>query len=399
MLKYSMLSCPNFNRKKVSYYGFLYYVPFNDFISLVENSNGVYMNYYLDEDIDYVILNEDVYYKFMNKHFKKYDELYYIYWNTVKSSTIVISEFQMLQLCKCDISKVGRSPIKYIGNNTFYPQDDYIVTSIITTGWDCYYDQPYQIGALKVKDGRIADTFLFNIQSMGRYDKVLNSMYSISKEFFGTTKVIEEVSLRYKDFIENLPIVSCNTYLKHRFLFYQYYNTTMKYVDNPYIDILKLANNLSIECTNLSLKSIMKSLNLSLLSNKSSSLTWCMSMLNCYETLKNMLDKESIKSFVYNPFLNRDFVFEGIFKKFSRKTVKKLIVSLGGKISNKVSINTSFLVLSNYCYYDYLNDNKSDKDIQAQSLIEHGSDLKIISENVMYNIIQNYEDENHIKVL
>lgn len=390
------LCCPNFNRKRVSYYGFLYYISFDKFTDLVKHSNGIYINSYLDTTLDYIILNEDAYYKFINKQFKKYEELYYIYWNSVRSNIIVISELQTLKLCKYDISKLSKECLRYIGKNSFYPQDKYIIMNILSTGWDCYYDQPYQISALKVENGSIADTFLFNIQSVGNYSDILNNMYSIPKDFHGSTKVIEEIVLKYKDFIEDLPIVSCNTYLQNEFIFYNYYNITMQKVSNSYIDILELANNLSLDHYYCDLKNIMRSLNLPILSDKSSSLTWCMSMLNCYETLKKKIKKRKISSYIYNPFLNRNFIFEGIFKKFSRKDVTELIKSLDGKVSTKLTSNTDFFVLSNDSYYNYLNDKKTDRDILAQKYISKGSNLKIVSENVLCNLINNYNRENNI---
>lgn len=393
-----VLSCPNFGKKRVSCYDFLYHISLEDFVGLVKFSNGFYVKYYLDANLDYIILNEDAYYKFRNKQFKKYEELYYIYWNSVKYNTLVISEEYMLQLCKYTSTSDINDGFQYTGKHDITPRDKYVILTMISTGWDYHYDQAYQITAIKVDEGSIVDTFMFNVQSVVSYKHILNSMYSIPKDPKSPIKTIQDVVCRLNRFVGNLPIVSCNTYLKNEFIFYHYYNTTGKYMNNSYIDILELANSLPFYFPFCDLVSIMKSLDLPVLGDKSSSLTWCMNMMNCYEVLKFKIKKQVHFNFEYNPFYNRSFIFEGVFKKFPRKDISDLITSLGGIICEKPCNSANFFVLSNDRYYKYLNDKTFSDEVWQQDIVLKNSPMRVISENVMMEIINNYERENGIKL-
>ena len=91
-----------------------------------------------------------------------------------------------------------------------------------------------------------------------------------------------------------------------------------------------------------------------------------------------------------NPFYNKECVFTGTLEKLNRKECMQIIANLGGKNRDNVTSDTNYLVLGNNDYNPILRGKKSNKLIKAETLKLKGQDIEIISENVFYDLIENY---------
>ena len=72
----------------------------------------------------------------------------------------------------------------------------------------------------------------------------------------------------------------------------------------------------------------------------------------------------------------------------------QIIANLGGINADSVTKKTDFLILGNNDLWKLIKDGKSSKQKKAEKLILKGKDLKIISENVFYDIINDFLSEN-----
>jgi DNA polymerase-3 subunit epsilon len=81
--------------------------------------------------------------------------------------------------------------------------------------------------------------------------------------------------------------------------------------------------------------------------------------------------------------------FTGKLERMARKDAAQLVVNLGGKCLNGVTKQTNFLILGNFEYNATIKDGKSSKLKKAEKLILEGQDLRILSENVFYDLISN----------
>ena len=103
------------------------------------------------------------------------------------------------------------------------------------------------------------------------------------------------------------------------------------------------------------------------------------SELNCAESV-NEFDED-------NPFYGKTVVVTGVLQKMSRAEVMQLIADIGGITGDNVTKKTDYLVLGNNDYCKSIRDGKSSKQKKAEKYILDGLDIKIISENTYYDMI------------
>lgn len=100
----------------------------------------------------------------------------------------------------------------------------------------------------------------------------------------------------------------------------------------------------------------------------------------------NEIDKE-------NPLYEKECVFTGTMDKMSRSEAMQLVVNLGGKNRDTVTKETNYLILGNTNYSYNIKDGKSSKQKKAEKYKLQGQDIEILSENVFYDLIEDYIDD------
>lgn len=99
---------------------------------------------------------------------------------------------------------------------------------------------------------------------------------------------------------------------------------------------------------------------------------------------------ENIEFDVNNPFFNKECIFTGTLERMTRKEAMQLVANLGGKNRDTVTKETNYLILGNNDYCKTLKDGKSNKHKKAEALKLKGQEIEIISENVFYDMIDDY---------
>ena len=85
-----------------------------------------------------------------------------------------------------------------------------------------------------------------------------------------------------------------------------------------------------------------------------------------------------------------EFVITGTLEKLSRKDCTDIIIGLGGTVKDRISKSTNYLILGNNDYNPILNGEKSHKQKDAEKAKLNGQNIDIISENVFYDMIEDY---------
>ncbi|ELZ6234361.1 hypothetical protein UXW01_001805, partial [Campylobacter jejuni] len=90
---------------------------------------------------------------------------------------------------------------------------------------------------------------------------------------------------------------------------------------------------------------------------------------------------------ISHPLYNQNCVITGILGRFTRSQAMQIIADLGGINQDSVTKKTNILILGDNDYRAMIKGGISNKLKRARELILKGQDLKIISENVFYDMI------------
>ena len=121
--------------------------------------------------------------------------------------------------------------------------NEYIVLDIETTGLSFRTEKITEIGAVKVKDGEIVDTFECFVNPEMPIPQKIVEITGITDDMVKDAQTIEKIMPKFLEFIGDLKLVAHNADFDIGFLKYNAENIGLK-MDNEYIDSLKLARQL-----------------------------------------------------------------------------------------------------------------------------------------------------------
>lgn len=117
---------------------------------------------------------------------------------------------------------------------------DYVVVDLEMTGLNAKNDKILEIGAVKIKDGIIVDTFEELIDPQIVLDEEIVALTGITNEMLKGRRTISKVFKDYIAFEEGLPLVGHNIIYDYSFLKQEAVNEKVPYEKNA-VDTLKLA--------------------------------------------------------------------------------------------------------------------------------------------------------------
>lgn len=121
--------------------------------------------------------------------------------------------------------------------------NEYIVLDIETTGLSFRTEKITEIGAVKVKDGEIVDTFECFVNPEVPIPQKIVEITHITDDMVKDAETIDKVMPKFLEFIGNLKLVAHNADFDVGFLKYNAESLGLK-MDNEYIDSLKLSRQL-----------------------------------------------------------------------------------------------------------------------------------------------------------
>lgn len=287
--------------------------------------------------------------------------------------------------------------------------EDFVVIDLETTGLDPKYDEIIEIAALKVKNGKIIDSFESLANPMCEIDEFITELTGITNEQLEQAPLLNDIFPTALDFIGNSIVIGHNINFDINFLYDKSEELLDKPFQNNYIDTMRLSRNLFPNFNHHRLIDLVERFGISD-SVCHRAFSDASDTLKCYEYMKNFAAENSVQflrdKYKYvsakdigkedgfedttSPLWGKCAVFTGKLEKMSRKEAMQTVVNIGGICADSVTKETNFLVLGNLDYCSSIKDGKSSKHKKAEDLILKGYDVCILSENIFYEIVKDF---------
>jgi len=308
---------------------------------------------------------------------------------------------------------------KFKGKSLAKDLAEYTVIDIETTGLSTEYDEIIEIGALKIKDGQVIDSYSQLVKPKYRIDEFITKLTGITNEMVADKPKFIDIGMDFVNFIGNSILLGQNVNFDINFLYDRIYRDLNMHLENDFVDILRFSRKLFPELKNRKLKTVAKHLNIESITSHRA-IADCEVTYKCYEEqlkiIKNMettpellfkkkhshtLDAKDIvattNQFDQNHILyNSVCAFTGKLEKMPRKEAMQLVVNIGGKCGNSLTKSTNFLIVGNFDYWSGIKNGKSSKQKKAEKYILEGQDLKVIPEDVFYDMVLGESDHNNL---
>lgn len=316
-----------------------------------------------------------------------------------ENGTSKVNEYKKIR------DKKGKSLVDFV--------NEYVIVDIETTGLDTNYDEIIEIGAIKIKNNEIVDTYNTLIKPKYEIDEYITELTGITNEMVADAPSIDKVIGNFKEFISDSILVGHNFNFDLNFLYDNSMNILNNPIENNFIDTMRLARFLLKDLKHHRLIDIAKNYNIDS-SNSHRAIEDCRITYSCYKALmeeaKNNYSKidgfyeifkkkssfsakdvitKKIEFDIDNPLYNKICVFTGTLEKMIRKDAMQIVVDSGGICSDTVTKETNYLILGNNDYCPLIKGGKSNKQKKAESLKLQNYDIEIISENTFYDMIDN----------
>ncbi|HHV29605.1 PolC-type DNA polymerase III [Acetivibrio mesophilus] len=184
-------------------------------------------------------------------------------------------------------------PIVYHSNG--YPVDgEFVVFDIETTGLSTDKDKITEIGAVKIKEGKIVDTFSTFVNPEIPIPEFIVKLTGITDDMVADAPTIETVLPEFIEFVGNCPLVAHNAVFDTGFI---RHNACLinKNVDNPVIDTLELSRQMFPELKKHKLDIVAKHLGVSL-ENHHRALDDAKACAGIFVKCLEILDKKDVKT-------------------------------------------------------------------------------------------------------
>jgi DNA polymerase-3 subunit epsilon len=298
------------------------------------------------------------------------------------------------------------------GNSIICNINDYISIDIESTGFDPMFDEIIEIGAIHYINQVEVGRFHSLIKPQNSIPNFIIELTGITNDMVKDSPSIESVLPQFISFIGDSTLLGHNINFDINFLYDESVNFNGYKIQNNFIDTLRLSRFLFKELDNHKLATLVKEFNISE-KTEHRSISDCVMTAKCYEYMKKYSKDNSIdinfilkthrerqklraSDILFNAELhncehflyNKVCVFTGTLEKMLRKDAMQIVADLGGINGDNITSKTNYLILGNNDYCPLIKGGKSNKQKKAEQLILKGHDLKILSENVFYDMIE-----------
>jgi len=173
--------------------------------------------------------------------------------------------------------------------------EDYIVVDLEMTGLQAKTDKILEIGAVKVKNGQITDTFQSMVNPKCEITQLITNLTGITNDMIKEEREIREVFSDFLAFEEGLPLVGHNIIYDYSFLKQEAVNEKIAY-EKKAVDTLKLARKFLREPEKKTLEALCDFYNIKR-ENCHRALDDAKATYQLYEILKDAFEKDYQKEF------------------------------------------------------------------------------------------------------
>lgn len=298
--------------------------------------------------------------------------------------------------------------------------NSYVVYDIETTGLSSDKDEIIEIAALRIDNGVITDKFNSLIHPFFEIKPKIIKLTGIDNLMVANAPDLIDVLYEFIDFIDNSILVGHNIKrFDNVFVSKALTNNGLNPIQNDFVDTISISKILFSDSKMYKLTNLIEHYQINSDKQQHRALNDCEYTYQVYEKMKeeivnkfgsidnvektptvlktipkeNKYPKyEDLRKITtsnttfnkHNPFYEKNCVFTGELKNYSREEAAQIIVDFGGKCENNVTKKTNFLILSD----DADPNKKSGKQKKAEEYKLKGQDIKIISETNFYEMIK-----------
>lgn len=291
--------------------------------------------------------------------------------------------------------------------------DDYVVVDLETTGLDPTYDEIIEIAAVRVEDGVIISEYQSMVKPSFPIDGFITELTGITNEMLSSAPSIDTVLPIFLDYVGQAIIVAHNANFDVNFLYDSC--VSQKPFSNDFIDTMRLSRRLFRQERHHRLGDLTERFCIDG-DIEHRALSDVLKTQACYEYMKKYIRDNNISVDKLYPrkmgikasditssntdfdettlIFDKTFVFTGMLQRMVRKEAMQLVVDMGGICGDRVTAKTNYLILGNNDYCSSIKDGKSSKHKKAERYKTEGMDIEIISENVFYEMVAEYQNES-----
>ena len=297
---------------------------------------------------------------------------------------------------------------------------DYTVVDLETTGWDCTHDYMIEVGAIKVRDNKVVDTFselvktkvYYVLDDVRKEDRVvefngekivyisnsISDLTGITNEDLHHARTEKEVMIDFLKFIGDDILVGHNIVsFDSNFLYDSIQSNLGEILNNDLVDTLYLSQDIIDDIENHKLDTLMSYFDITsnvrhrALADSEVTLKLLQKLkervLTSNMTLEEFLKNEEVK---ISPFLNlpvceyfknMNVCITGKLEIGKKEIVKEYIRNCGGAPEDDITKKTDILILGDYSgCHNLREDNLTSKHRKALKNIREGQSIEILSE-------------------
>lgn len=312
--------------------------------------------------------------------------------------------------------KVKKPSREFKGQSLIYFPKSYVVIDLETTGFDPKCNEILEIVALRYENNEKIAEFskLIKVSFLPSF---ITEFTGINEDMIKNCNDISQTLKEFDDFLKSGDIlVAHNAHFDINFL----YDNFMCYLNKPFsfdfVDTMRLSKLINQELAHHRLKDLCNQYNICYENAHRGEKDCELTHLCLMELKKTAFDNSLIENDVLvnnglktqirqtqtkakdiqakiqefdisHPLYNQNCVITGILGRFTRSQAMQIIADLGGINQDIVTKKTNILILGDNDYRAMIKGGISNKLKRARELILKGQDLKIISENVFYDMI------------
>lgn len=316
------------------------------------------------------------------------------------------------------------------GNSMIALPRDYIAIDTETTGLDYEFCSIIEVTAIKYHDGKQIDKFTSLVKPPLRHfwrsddgenwtecryyiDAFISNLTGITNEMLETAPAPDDVIPAFIDFLGDSVLIGHNVNFDINFLYDTAFRIGSKPITNNFVDTLRIARKVFPNLPHHRLSDIAEACNIAISqAHRSEADTFVTAA--CYEKMRSLIlesmsEEEFIESFVYryknqlgsikattdemdktNPIYGKTVVFTGALSCMPRKDAFQIVLNLGGNPVDSLNAKCNFLVIGSKDFAKSVKDGKSNKMKKAESLLEKGGDISVLSEAAFFDMIEDY---------
>lgn len=305
----------------------------------------------------------------------------------------------------------------YKGNSLIEFPNNFIVLDLETTGLDFNYDEIIEFAAIRIRNGKVSDTFETLIKPNQVISEFITNLTGISNEMVSDAPCLSDVLPQIYDFIGNDIIIGHNVNFDINFLYDDFNFFLKKPLSNNFIDTMRLSRKAIPNLPHHRLIDVVEYFKI-LPNGYHRALCDCQTTYKIFLKIKDyVLEHIGIDDFIKSfekksqqlhllisesnsfdethPLYEKVCVFTGKLDQMERIKAAQMVVNVGGKCEDRITKNTNFLILGNNDYCSSIKDGKSNKQKKAEEYKLKGLDIEIISENIFYDMLEYSADEKN----